>query len=358
MNSILLRNPNVNFAVICLCVFSSTFLNADIVFLSDRDGNRPTYECDVYVMGDNGENVQRLTTDLLYKARPSFSPNGSQIAFAVEVIKPRQKNWGPDQTVELFVINANGSGQKQITDYKVLTSHPTWSPDAQSIAFIGNHTGNLEIHRMDMSSNRVSQITNSLAENDGYTSSPDWSPDGKKIVYSLSIRGRGTHIYIIDIDGKNPRPLMKPEKQEAEITNYDVVPKWHPDSEHILYRKAAFTIVEKGAVAVFEPIGRGALSIRREGSLDSQELKIPENLAFRTGRWADNGNAVIFYASDNGDPDIPTDIYRYDMLTHEIVNISNHPGHDFSPHWVKPTYSVPTLDLLTTQWAQLKKKKE
>ena len=354
----ILHRPNLNFAVICLCVFSSTFLNADIVFLSDRDGSIPTYECDVYVMDDNGVDVRRLTTDLLYKARPHFSPNGSQIVFAVELIKPRQKDWGPDQTIELFIMNANGSKHKQLTYYKGLSTHPTWSPDGQSIAFIGNHTSNLEIHRMDLRNGRVSQITNSFAEHNGSVSSPDWSADGKKIAYSLAIKGKGTHIYIIDIDGKNPRPLVKPEKQEPDITNYDVVPKWHPDSEHILYRKAAFTLVQKGDVAVFQPLGRGALAIRREGSPDSEELKIPEELVFRTGTWAEGGNAVIFNASDGGDPDNPTDIYRYNMFTHEITNISNHPGKDFSPHWVNPTYSVPILDLLTTQWAQLKKKKD
>ena len=79
---------------------------------------------------------------------------------------------------------------------------------------------------------------------------------------------------------------------------------------------------------MFQPVGKDALVIRREGSQDAQELKIPDELAFRTGRWAEGGNAIIFYASDNGDPERPADIYRYDMFTHEIANISNHHGHD------------------------------
>lgn len=344
--------------VVLIFIVSATCISADVVFLSDRDGSVPTYECDVYTMDDTGGNVHRLTKDLLYKAKPAWSPNGSQIAFAVEVIKARQKDWEPDQTVELFVINANGSGKKQLTDYKGITSNPTWSPDGRSIAFVSSDSGNLEIHRMDLDSGRVFQITNSFAETGGGASAPDWSPDGKKIVYSLSLPGAGRQIYIIDVDGGNPRPLVKPRKLEIGISNWDTGAKWHPDSEHILYRESLFTIVQDGAAARFEIVGKGALVIRREGSQDSQELKIPDELAFRTGCWAEGGNVVIFYASDNGNPGRPADIYRYDMFTHEIANISNHPGHDFSPHWVNPIYPVSSVGMLSTQWARLKKKNQ
>ncbi len=105
MRTYISKKHHLLLGIICLSVFSSTFLNADIVFLSDRDGSVPTYECEVYTMDDFGRNVQRLTNDLLYKARPRWSPNGGKIVFAVEIIKPRQTAWGPDQTVELFIID-------------------------------------------------------------------------------------------------------------------------------------------------------------------------------------------------------------------------------------------------------------
>lgn len=351
----ILKKSNFIFAIIGLCVFSSTFLNADIVFLSDRDGKVPVFECEVYTMDDYGGNAHRLTTDLLYKARPAWSPNGSKIAFAVEIVKPRQKDWGPDQTVELFLMSAGGKNKKQVTNYKYISSHPTWSPDGRSIAFASAHTGNLEIHRIDLGNGRVSQITNSLAETGGYAQSPDWSPDGNKIVYALALPGAGSHIYITDIRGKNTRPLVKRKKLEIGLTHIDAVPKWHPDSEHILYRTATIQMVEKGNEQVLEIVDEGSLEIRRESEPKSQKLMIPDALVFRTGCWAEGGNAVIFTASDDNNPDNPTDIYRYDMFTHAVRNISNHPAHDYSPHWVDPTYPIYALEKLTTQWAQLKK---
>lgn len=354
MRTSISKKHNLLLGIICLCVFSSTFLNADIVFLSDRDGSVPTYECEVYTMNDFGGNAQRLTNDLLYKARPKWSPNGRKIVFAVEIVKPRQNDWEQDQTVELFIMDATGKNKRQLTDYKHLSTHPTWSPNGRSIAFMSNHAGGPEIYKMDLSDGNIYQITNNVAEGGVMVQAPDWSPGGDKIVYARSMPRTGTEIYITDISGRNNRPLVKAEKLVKEGVRIHTSPKWHPDNEHILYRNASLTMVQNGNIAVLEIVDHGALEIRKEFDAKPQKLKLPKNLVFKTGCWAENGNSVIFYASLDDDPDANNDIYRYDMLTHNIRNISNHPSKNYSPHWINPTYPVHTRDKLPVQWAQLK----
>ena len=358
MRAVIFNKLRLILVAISFCIFSLTPIRADVVFLSDRDSSAPTgsRESDVYAMDDYGVNTRRLTTDLIYKSHPVWSPDGSQIAFAIELVKAGGKAWEPHQTVELFVMSANGSKQRQLTDYKHISVQSSWSPDGRSIAFTSDYAGgNFEIHVMDLDSGNVSQITNSFAEVGGYASSPDWSPDGSKIVYALVLPGAGRHIYITDVNGRNPRPLVKDKKQELGITEHNTAPHWHPDNERILYRTAKLRLEQKDNVQIIQIADRGGLVIRREGDREAQALKIPDTLIFRGGCWGENGDSVFFTASKSEDPVEETDIYKYHLFTHEITNISNHPGADFLPHWRRTSYAISTLGKFTTQWAKLKK---
>lgn len=329
---------------------------ADIVFLSDRDAGGQDRSADVYTMSDDGDNTRRLTTDLLYKSHPVFSPNGSQVVFAIELVKPGGWEWEPQQTVELFLMNSNGSSQRQLTEYKGLSTQPSWDPEGNRIAFTSTHSGGLEIHIMDISTGVVTQITNASAEVGGTASDPDWSPDGRKIAYSLVLGGQGRFIYLTDINGKDSRPLVKDQKLEVGITEFNTRAKWHPDNEHILYRSSAFNIEEKDDVHVVKQAVKTRLIVRSENNREFSVLNIPEHLEFGGGSWAEDGNAVIFPAAIILEDGIGnTDIYKYDMRTHQVTNISNHPSSDFLPDWTENAFSVPARNMIATQWSRIKK---
>ena len=185
---------------------------ARIAFTSDVDGN---YE--IYTMAIDGSDVQQLTfTDPpTQHLGPKYSPNGSQILYATDqdetdpaneqdiwvmptgggtptrlttTINDREsRGWSPDgshivtQSVvngvgQLLVLNADGSGLKQITNIAAGTPvlslggifpnmsgavTPAWSPDGDWIAFASNHEGNYDIYLIHPDGSDMTRLTNS-----------------------------------------------------------------------------------------------------------------------------------------------------------------------------------------------------
>jgi dipeptidyl aminopeptidase/acylaminoacyl peptidase len=80
--------------------------NGKIAFTSDRDGNS-----EIYVMNADGSGQTRLTNDGAIDNEPVWSPDGTKIAFWTE------RN-GP---AEIYVMNADGSGQINLTKNPALT---------------------------------------------------------------------------------------------------------------------------------------------------------------------------------------------------------------------------------------------
>ena len=91
-----------------------------ILFRSDRSGRgalytRPVAGGPVTLFLDSGDNP----------TYPDWSPDGRRIVFVAEV----------DDQEELFVINADGTGRRRITEHPAREGHPHWSPDGGRIFF-------------------------------------------------------------------------------------------------------------------------------------------------------------------------------------------------------------------------------
>lgn len=83
---------------------------------------------------------------------------------------------------EIYVMNADGSDQTNLTKDPADDYAPMWSPDGSRIAFFSTRTGWLEIFVMDADGSNVNQLTETRDTNTAYTYPLSWSPDGKQIV--------------------------------------------------------------------------------------------------------------------------------------------------------------------------------
>ena len=210
------------------------------------------FQSDIFTINSDGSNKNRLTNSGS-TSLPSFSPDGSRIAFY--------------QAGGLYLMNADGSNQTLLTSDGSYAK-ASWSPDGGKIAF---ECGGICIINPD-GTGRI-QIDGNPADY-----GPDWSPDGTKIAFTRGdIDFFNYEIYVMNVDGSNHTKLTNNSLPEDG-------PVWSPDGT-----KLAFTSYDD----CFD-IGNGEI-LCFAASIFTMNATDGSNQIFLTG-----GN--VFDDLDAGDP--------------------------------------------------------
>ena len=190
-----------------------------LAFVSDREGALNIYRMDV-----NGSNIIRLTHRGT-NGRPAWSPDSQFIAFDSQ----REGHHA------IYIMNATGGELKQLTDDLPIWTGCSWSPDGTQIAYAAGtfDREGVDVFTMDVDGNSIKKLT---SMGNGFRSGNlAWSPDGKWIAYSVVevaawpnpangfrlIFGDST-IYIVDSMGNGDAiPL-----EETAGLSSDHVPVW------------------------------------------------------------------------------------------------------------------------------------
>ncbi|MEP7345928.1 MAG: hypothetical protein ABI877_11700 [Gemmatimonadaceae bacterium] len=182
-----------------------------IVFTSLKDG-----DLDIYTMNVDGSDVRRLTNTPGYDGGPWWSPDGTRIAYranhpsdSAELADYRrllgQRLVRPSR-VELFVMNADGTDQHQVTQLGGANFGPSWTPDGRQIIFASNYQnprgGNFDLFLVDANAHlagpgQLEQITRAPVF-DGF---PMFSPDGKTLVWASNrhdAKPNETNLFLAD----------------------------------------------------------------------------------------------------------------------------------------------------------------
>ena len=317
----------------------ATCVAADITFLSDRDGKR-----DIYVMNDDGSHVRRLTDTPFKIIGPTWSPDGRKIAFSMDLHSTDPKKW---QQYDVFIINADGTGQRNLTEHPKLDGLPSFSPDGEYLAFDSSRAahGMGDIFVMELATRKVWQLTNGR-----FASSANYSPDGEAIAYESLRPGAGRHIYIMDAEGQRQRPLLRQPRHATfggTLLSFD--PQWSPDGQQILYSEIEL-VAGKGRVA-------NAILIVDPQTRHLKVLDTPKKWMIDAVCWVDDGDAILFAAVRNGlvNNSRIFNIYKYRLSDGHITNLTNHPSDNWSMHWTPHnSLAVSARQRITTQWARIK----
>jgi TolB protein len=170
-----------------------------IVFTSLKGG-----DLDIYVMDANGKNVKQLTHQIGYDGGPWWSPNGKQIVYrayhpATDSALASYKDLLAQRLVrpnkmDLWIMDADGGHQRQITHLGAASFGPSWTPDGRKIIFSSNHhtdpkLGNFDLFLINPDGTGLEQITTAPTF-DGF---PMFSRDGKLLVWASNRHDTNPH---------------------------------------------------------------------------------------------------------------------------------------------------------------------
>ncbi|MGA2866908.1 MAG: hypothetical protein ABSF95_20735 [Verrucomicrobiota bacterium] len=144
-----------------------------IAFWGSEDGNLPFFikVRDVATGSEISFGVSVAGATIFSNQTPQWSPDGSLIAFAgpVSWTVTTGKGTSTKYGEEIFTANADGTGITRQTFLKSTTFSPTWSPDGTTIAFRSDVSGTASVYKMVLGSN-----VTTLLHSPGCT--PDWNP--------------------------------------------------------------------------------------------------------------------------------------------------------------------------------------
>ena len=252
---------------------------------------------DIFVLDSPKSKPRRLVTG----TSAVWSPDGQRIAYCAH------EGWGTPHIVlgQMQVINADGSGHKQLTNVQGGACPVNWSDDGKKIAFAGPTHGVLVLNQDGESVASTAPGPVGL-----------WSPDGSKLVfwkYRESRQSSGS-IWVVNADGTDPRKVIDDNSEVVGLS-------WCPDGESILFSSER---EHKGKSEIFR--------VRLDGS-NLETFATDKKLSFFSPVMSPDGKYLVVDAYPGSGSGEST-ILLLDSTTHSRTALA----HGTHPHivWEKP----------------------
>jgi serine/threonine protein kinase/Tol biopolymer transport system component len=194
--------------------------------------------------------------------------------------------WTPDGRIlytsiatgsrDIWAVNADGTGQKQVTPDPGLEGRPVVTPDGRYMVFVSASTGTSHLWRCNMDGGNLKALTNGIGE-----SNPNCSPDSQWVYYSGAISNTKRLLWKVSIEGGEP----------VQLSDFScAVPKLSPDGKQFAVNFIDETVAPKRYRV-------GLLSI--DGGLPTKAFDIPYSPG-QLIRWTADGRGLTYLETSGG----------------------------------------------------------
>ena len=173
-----------------------------IAFTTNRDGNP-----EIYVMNADGSGLRRMTNHPAIDVSPTWSPSGNHLA------------WVSDRTGSgrIYMMNADGTGQRVLISEEAY--RPTWSSEPfNEIAYAAKNGPGYDIKVYSFQTGEARRITDGIGSNE----SPAFAPNGRHIAFTSTRNGK-VQVYTIARDGNDLRQITR--EGNNKYPNWSMEPK-------------------------------------------------------------------------------------------------------------------------------------
>ena len=244
---------------------------------------------DIWVMNADGSNQTQITNSGTFDHSPSWSPNRTKIAF----LSTRDGN------NEIYTMNADGSNQVRLTSNPADDYAPAYSPDGTKIIFSSTRGGSRQLYTMMVDGSNQIPLTNLP----GGPDEPSWSPNGSKIVFSTNSWGPSSQVYVMNSDGSGAAPIAT-----------GTIPVWQSNT------KIVFMTIRDGNWEIYSmnADGSGQTNVTNHSAYDSDN------------HCSSDGAKIAFYSNrDAGNHEL----YTMNADGSNVIRLTNNTQFDAHPEW-------------------------
>ena len=278
-------------------------LKGKIVFVSGRNPNSSDFQ--LFLMNANGTDQKLISNQMVDCHPPVLSHNKKKIVFTVY----------ENLYNSLYVVDVDGQNLKLLDQAKENCGNPVWLPDDSKITFMRSGVApnyNCNLFTINIDGTNKIQLT---TQNDNY--SPNYLPNNSAIIYS-TFDGTMSKIYKMNTDGTNKQLLSPPGKSFSASSI-------SPDGKMIAINSADWNGTQ---IFVMNIDGSGLKQLTFTVDKNYYDTGFPRG-GTENPVWSPDGSRIAYVSFENSNPDI----FAINANGSGNKRLTDNPLRDESPSW-------------------------